>query len=137
MIAVMGTVRLAAGEIDRLSLALTAMMAATQAEDGCIHYVYARDITDPNHMTVSELWRDEAALKDWATPMAGLNLQPTHMSPEAYYAQRVENLKSYPVYYPSREPAGYWEMLQKVGPKPLIEPERLKTEADWIEAGSG
>src|SRR5260370_42260224 len=26
-------------------------------------------------------------------------------------------------------------MLQHVGPKPLIEPEKLKTEADWIEAG--
>ena len=63
MIAVLGTVRLAPGEMDRLNMALTAMMAATQAEDGCIQYVYARDITDPNHMTVSELWRDESALK--------------------------------------------------------------------------
>src|SRR5215831_3605947 len=26
-------------------------------------------------------------------------------------------------------------MLQRVGPKPLIEPEKLKNEADWIEAG--
>jgi hypothetical protein len=26
-------------------------------------------------------------------------------------------------------------MLQKIGPKPLIEPEKLKTEADWIAAG--
>src|SRR5262249_26680097 len=41
----------------------------------------------------------------------------------------------YPVYFPGREPEGYWEMLQHVGPKPLIEPDKLKTEADWIEAG--
>ena len=26
-------------------------------------------------------------------------------------------------------------MLQHVGPKPLIEPEKLKTEANWIDAG--
>jgi mono/diheme cytochrome c family protein len=26
-------------------------------------------------------------------------------------------------------------MLQRVGPQPLIEPEKLKTEADWIDAG--
>ena len=26
-------------------------------------------------------------------------------------------------------------MLQHVGPKPLIEPEKLKSKADWIEAG--
>ena len=36
---------------------------------------------------------------------------------------------------PGREPDGYWEMLQQVGPKPLIEPATLKTESDWIQAG--
>ena len=39
------------------------------------------------------------------------------------------------MYYPGREPAGYWEMLQTVGPKPLIEPGTLQTDADWIRAG--
>ena len=33
------------------------------------------------------------------------------------------------------EPPGYRDWLRKQGPKPLIEPEKLKTEADWIEAG--
>src|SRR6516165_12737914 len=28
---------------------------------------------------------------------------------------------------PGREPQGYWEMLQHVGPKRLIEPEKLKS----------
>ena len=83
---------------------------------------------------IPKVW-DEESLKEWATPLAGLNMRPTHMSEKEYYAMRVENLKSYPVYYPGCEPAGYWEMLQKVGPKPLIEPEKLKTEADWIAAG--
>src|SRR5260221_126730 len=78
---------------------------------------------------------DETALADWATPVAGLNVRPTHMPAKEYYTLPVENLRTYPVYYPGREPDGYWEMLQHVGPKPLIEPERLKTEADWIEAG--
>jgi hypothetical protein len=57
------------------------------------------------------------------------------MSEKDYYALAVENLRTYPVYFPGREPAGYWEMLQRVGPQPLIEPERLTTEADWIKAG--
>ena len=26
-------------------------------------------------------------------------------------------------------------MLQTIGPQPLIEPEKLKSEAEWIEAG--
>lgn len=47
----------------------------------------------------------------------------------------VENLRSYPVYFPGQEPDGYWEKLQHVGPQPLIDPEKLKTEADWIKGG--
>jgi hypothetical protein len=74
-------------------------------------------------------------LADWATPLAGLNARPTHISSKEYYSLRVENLRTYPVYLPGREPKGYWEMLQHVGPQPLIEPEKLKTQADWIAAG--
>jgi hypothetical protein len=39
------------------------------------------------------------------------------------------------VYLPGREPEGYWERLQHVAPQPLIEPEKLKTQADWLAAG--
>lgn len=78
---------------------------------------------------------DEAALADWATPLAGLNVRPTHITAKEYYALRTENSRTYPVYYPGREPKGYWEMLQHVGPKPLIEPDKLHDEADWISAG--
>ena len=84
--------------------------------------------------TIPKTW-DETALADWATPIAGLNLRPTNMSTRDYYSMAVENLRTYPLYFPGREPDGYWEMLQRVGPKPLIEPERLTTDADWIKAG--
>jgi mono/diheme cytochrome c family protein len=84
--------------------------------------------------TIPKTW-DEAALADWATPVAGLNVRPTHISAKEYYSMTVENLRTYPVYFPGREPEGYWDMLQRVGPQPLIEPEKLKDEADWIEAG--
>lgn len=80
------------------------------------------------------MW-NEAALAEWATPLAGLNARPTHMSPAEYYATPVDNLKTYPVYVPGREPAGYWEMLQTVGPRPLLEPETLTSDSDWIAAG--
>jgi hypothetical protein len=78
---------------------------------------------------------DAKALADWATPVAGLNVRPGHFSEEEYYRAPIDNLRTYPVYYPGREPEGYWEMLQKVGSKPLIEPKTLKTDADWIRAG--
>jgi hypothetical protein len=83
---------------------------------------------------IPKTW-DDAALADWATPVAGLNQRPTHISAKEYYSLSVDNLRTYPVYFPGREPEGYWNMLQHVGPQPLIEPERLKTETDWIEAG--
>jgi hypothetical protein len=83
---------------------------------------------------IPKVW-DETALADWATPVSGLNVRPTNMSASDYYSMTVENLRTYPVYFPGREPDGYWEMLQRVGPKPLIEPEKLTTEADWIKAG--
>jgi hypothetical protein len=75
---------------------------------------------------------DDTALADWATPVAGLNVRPTHMTAREYYALPTENLRTYPVYLPDREPRGYWQMLQRVGPKPLVEPSSLKTEDNWI-----
>ena len=78
---------------------------------------------------IPKTW-DEAALTEWATPVAGLNMRPTHISAKEYYAQTVENLRTYPVYINGKEPEGYWEMLNRVGPQPLIEPEKLKTETD-------
>jgi cytochrome c2 len=64
-----------------------------------------------------------------------LNVRPDHLRPQDYYALPVQNLRTYPVYVPGREPAGYWEMLQHATPKPLIEPSALPTVADWISAG--
>jgi hypothetical protein len=83
---------------------------------------------------VPRVW-DEAALAGWATPLAGLGEAPTHMSPAEYYAIPEENLRSYPLYMPDREPPGYWEHIQSAGPEPLIEPDKLVTQADWVAAG--
>ncbi len=88
----------------------------------------------PYRPAIPKTW-DEAALAEWATPLAGLNARPAHISPREYYSMPVDNLRSYPVYLPGREPEGYWKMLQAIGPQPLVEPERLKNQADWIEAG--
>ncbi len=84
---------------------------------------------------IPRVW-DDAALADWATPLAGLNLRPTHMKSSEYYVLKIENLRTYPVYAPGREPEGYWKKLQELGPRPLIDSSELKTEADWISAGT-
>jgi hypothetical protein len=84
---------------------------------------------------IPKVW-DEVFLADWVTPIARLNVRPKHMSAKEYYSMPEYNFRSYPAYMPGREPEGYWQMLQHIGPQPLIEPETLKTEADWIAAGT-
>jgi hypothetical protein len=80
------------------------------------------------------IW-DDAALAEWATPIAGLNVRPAHYSAAEYYAAPVENLRTYPVYEPDREPAGYWEWLHKQKPEPLVDATKIRTRDDWIAAG--
>lgn len=89
---------------------------------------------DSDKIVVPKIW-DEKALANWATPIAGLGVAPGFYSEKEYYAAPIDNLRTYPVYHPNREPAGYRDWLKAQGPKPLIEPEKLKTKADWIEAG--
>jgi hypothetical protein len=81
-----------------------------------------------------KVW-DAKALAEWATPIAGLNVRPAHISPKEYYALPVESLRTYPVYAPGREPAGYWQRLEKLGPLPLVEAKGSRTLAEWVEAG--
>ena len=91
-------------------------------------------VTRPWTQRIPRVWDDDS-FESWATPLAGLNERPTHMSAAEYYAIPEENLRTYPVYMPGREPAGYWGTIIGAGPQPLIEPDRLTTDADWIDAG--
>ena len=109
-------------------------LGLTAATSFVLGTAWAQTVGKPLQPVIPKTW-DEKALADWATPLAVLNVRPDHFSEEEYYRAPLDNYRTYPVYAPGREPAGYWEMIQKVGPKPLIEPGRLKTRADWVEAG--
>jgi quinol monooxygenase YgiN len=63
MIIVNGTVRFGAGEIDRLRDSMARNIEATRAEDGCEHYAYAVDVSDPDLLHVAERWRDDEAIE--------------------------------------------------------------------------
>ncbi len=80
------------------------------------------------------LWTD-AALAGWALPIAGVKATPKFYTEAEYYAAPIDEVRTYPVYVKSREPKGYRDWMRKQGPQPLIEPAKLKTEADWIAAG--
>ena len=65
--------------------------------------------------------------------------RPQH-PPRPLYGGRIlrgqaDNLRTYPVYPPDKEPAGYWEWLQKQKPAPLVDPATIHSNQDWIAAG--
>ena len=83
---------------------------------------------------VPKIWDDDA-LRDWATPIAALNVRPAHVSSAEYYGIRGDNLRTYPIYHPDSEPPGYWDDLQKKRPEPLVDASLMRSRADWIAAG--
>jgi mono/diheme cytochrome c family protein len=85
-------------------------------------------------MRAPRIW-DDSALAEWATPVAGLNVRPSHYSSREYYGVPADNLKTYPFYPAGREPAGYWDWLQQQKPQPLVDAATIGTRDDWIKAG--
>src|SRR5262249_31977847 len=75
------------------------------------------------------------ALKNWALPVVGVNATPRFYSEAEYYAAKVDELRTYPVYVKNREPKGYRESIRRRGPQPLVAIGRARTEAEWNAAG--
>jgi hypothetical protein len=69
-------------------------------------------------------------------PLANAKYSPVHIAEAAYYRipERVI-YKSYPVYRPGREPAGYMEWLKQRDPEISFDATTLKTSGDWVAAG--
>jgi hypothetical protein len=100
----------------------------------CLLAACSGRVEHPAPATTSRLW-DDAALASWGVPLAGLGQRPRYRPTSEYYSATVDNLRTYPVYHPSREPAGYRESLIARGPQPLIDPSALTSDAAWIAAG--
>ena len=62
MLLIQGWLKLATGEFDKVADQARAMVAATNAEAGCIHYSFSRDIGDPDLIHIAERWSDGEAL---------------------------------------------------------------------------
>jgi hypothetical protein len=90
--------------------------------------------SDREKIQAPRFWNDRE-LADWATPVAGLNVRPGHFSEREYYAApEAEWVRTYPVYFPGRGPAGYWDALRERRPEPLIA-SAARTTAEWLAAG--
>lgn len=48
--------------VEAVKAAAAAMMAGSQAEEGCIDYAFAQDVTDPTLFRIVEIWEDDMAL---------------------------------------------------------------------------
>ncbi len=81
MLLVQGWVRYAPDSMPDFRRVAAPVIAATNAEDGCIHYAFAEDIGEPGLVYVSERWRDQEAIDrhadsrhmgEFMTEMAGL-----------------------------------------------------------------
>lgn len=96
--------------------------------------LFVAGVCPAQKIAAPQIWSDQA-LAEWAAPVAGLNVRPGHFSEKVYEAApRGEWVRTYPVYFPGREPAGYWEMLRQKKPEPIITP-GARTPAEWIAAG--
>ncbi|WP_086619401.1 putative quinol monooxygenase [Erythrobacter tepidarius] len=84
MLIVLAKARLGGGVSVAARAAIAAMVAASNAEEGCIAYAFTEDLLEPGVIHIVEKWRDEAALvAHFATPhmaafqaaLAGLDFQ--------------------------------------------------------------
>jgi hypothetical protein len=85
---------------------------------------------------VPRTWSEED-LRALEVPLVKPERSPRYVvTPDFYYRIPVRPIyRSYPVYHPSKEPAGYMEWLKKQPSEVAFDPGKLKTEADWVRAG--
>lgn len=69
MLIVLAKVKIGEGTLEQAREAMAAMVAASNAEAGCIAYAFAQDLGDPSLLHIVEKWQDDAALAaHFATP---------------------------------------------------------------------
>jgi hypothetical protein len=89
----------------------------------------------PFHPDIPRAW-DDQAVATMELPLAQRDRSPRYMTSAEYYALKVRPIyRSYPMYAPGREPVGYLESLRQKDPEIIFDASRLRTKADWIQAG--
>jgi quinol monooxygenase YgiN len=69
MLIVLAKAQVSADALAAAKAAIADMVAASNAEDGCIAYAFTQDLGDPTVIHIIEKWQDEAALvAHFATP---------------------------------------------------------------------
>jgi quinol monooxygenase YgiN len=63
MIVIHAKITMEPGAIDKMRAAIAAMEQASRKEKGCLTYVFASAVSDPNTIHVTEEWQDLEILK--------------------------------------------------------------------------
>jgi hypothetical protein len=85
---------------------------------------------------IPKTW-DEESLQSMELPLPDPAASPDYVSADYYYRIPVRPIyKTYPVYFPPKEPPGYFDQLKKIEPELLFDASKLKTQEDWIHAGA-
>ena len=88
------------------------------------------------HPDIPRAW-DDREVETFEVPLAQPDRSARYLSAAEYYALDVMPIyRSYPVYAPGREPAGYMESLKDKEPEIVFDPAKLHTQEDWIRAGA-
>lgn len=89
----------------------------------------------PANLNIPRTYDDEA-IASVELPLARADASPVQLRSDYYYAIGIRPVyKSYPIYAPGREPAGYLDKLKQQEPEVVFDLSKLKTEDDWIKAG--
>ena len=88
-----------------------------------------------SHPVIPKTW-DDTVMPLIEIPLSHPEYSPKHVSADFYYRIPVRPIyESYPVYHPDHEPPGYLDSLKKREPRLVWDSSRLRTRADWIQAG--
>src|SRR5262245_7868026 len=97
--------------LGRSALALAVLTAAAM-----LTRAFAQSTGSVHSGPVPRTWEDQA-MATVQLPLAHRSASPVPVSAEYYYRIPVRPIyKTYPVYHPSKEPAGYFERLARLEP---------------------
>ena len=118
-----------------VSAASTVLLAGQSPVAGAHRLLQFLRSQSPSVPAVPRTWEDEV-MGSVELPLASTGVPPEHISSDYYYRMPVRPIyKTYPIYAPGKEPRGYFDRLSQVEPEIVFDPAKLKTEADWIQAG--
>jgi hypothetical protein len=101
----------------------------------CVLFLFGLTWSALAQVEIPRVW-DTAAVQQLEVPLANAKYSPVHIDEQTYYRIPARTIyKSYPVYHPKREPAGYWQWLATREPEIAFDSSRLHTKQDWIRAG--